>query len=85
MTRQFKAFITTYRPISGWKAIMYWWNDSDNGFWEPWETSPYAFNTQEEANEYAKWWADIEDMLYVPEAKKYFKDLASYNQYMLLT
>lgn len=56
-------FITVYRPIAGWKAVMYWWNDEspDTGpFWEPWDTSPSAFDTREEAYEDAKAWADEE-------------------------
>ncbi len=36
-------FITIYEPIGGWNAVMYWWNQEDGGFWEPWQTGfgPY--------------------------------------------
>lgn len=55
-----KRFITVYFPIAGWKAIQYWWNPE--GFWEPWQTSDFAYNTEDEAEVYAKSWAEAEDL-----------------------
>jgi len=57
------GFITVYKPIAGWKAIQYWWNDKDSpgdGFWEPWQTGDFAYHTKEEAIEDAKLWAESE-------------------------
>lgn len=65
--------ITIYKPIAGWKAIEYWWNpgepvsgnelpEDDNGFWEPWDTSKFAFDTAKEAWAYALQWAMAKDL-----------------------
>ena len=51
-------YITVYLPIAGWKAVMYWWNPE--GFWEPWETSEYAFPSEESAEEFGRYWAEEE-------------------------
>lgn len=58
-------FITIYLPVAGWKAVMYWWNEEDGGFWEPWETSPYAFSTPEGAERYGRMWARNENVRFV--------------------
>lgn len=52
------AFITVYKPVAGWKAVMYWWNPE--GFWEPWDTSPFAFPNEEGAIAWGKAWAEDE-------------------------
>lgn len=66
-------FVTTYKPIAGWKAVLFWWNteefDREFGFWEPWDTSPFAFATEAEAIEYARWWAETEEIRYVPRGE----------------
>jgi hypothetical protein len=59
-----KAFITVYEPIAGWKAIHYWWNSADGGFWEPWQTGMFAFATKQEAIVDAKLWAEAEELPY---------------------
>jgi len=56
------SFITVYKPIAGWKAVQYWWNPDMGGFWEPWQTAGYAFNTKENAIEDALAWAEAEDI-----------------------
>lgn len=58
-------FITTYCPVAGYKAVMYWWNPE--GFWEPWDTSKTAFATRLEAEIYAKAWAAEEGLEFTPE------------------
>ena len=60
------GFITTYKPIAGWKAVQYWWNPKKGGFWEPWQTRDWAFNTKEQAELDAKIWANAEDIPYYP-------------------
>lgn len=63
------SFITVYKPIAGWKAVQYWWNDKDKelgGFWEPWQTGSFAYDTKEKAIIDATMWAEAEDIpLYV--------------------
>lgn len=60
------GFITTYLPIAGWKAIHYWWNPDMGGFWEPWSTGDFAYDTEAEAIEDAKLWAECDDIPYLP-------------------
>lgn len=60
------GFITTYKPIAGWKAVQYWWNPKHSGFWEPWETSYFAYATKEEAEEDAKHWAEEIEVPFYP-------------------
>ena len=63
-----EAYITVYYPIAGWKAIMYWWNPE--GFWEPWETSPFAFASEESAEEFGRAWAEEENIQFKPRSAK---------------
>lgn len=66
-------FITVYKPIAGWKAVMYWWNDEDfpgHGFWEPWNTSPFAFATEAEAETFGRTWAEAEGIEFKPRERK---------------
>lgn len=60
MSESHADFITVYKPIAGWKAVHYWWNPE--GFWEPWQTSSFAFATREEAVEDGRAWAEAEGM-----------------------
>lgn len=57
---QHEPYITVYKPIAGWKAIMYWWNPE--GFWEPWDTSPFAFASEESAEKFGREWAKVEEI-----------------------
>lgn len=57
-------WISVYRPISGWKAICYWWNPDMGGFWEPWQTGDSAWKTQLAAVIDAKTWAEADDLPY---------------------
>jgi hypothetical protein len=63
------GFITTYKSIAGWKAVQYWWNPEQGGFWEPWQTGSFAFKTKAEAEEDAKFWAEAEEIPYYPGKK----------------
>ena len=58
-------FVDIYLPIAGHNAVMYWWNTDLGGFWEPYETSPMAFESAKKAYAYAKAWAKDEDLPYV--------------------
>lgn len=58
-------FITTYKPIAGWKAVQYWWNKEER-IYEPWQTGDFAYGTEEEAIADAKRWAELEEIEYRP-------------------
>jgi hypothetical protein len=65
-----EAFISVYKPIAGYKAIMYWLNDECeeiNGtpmpkFWEPWNTGVSGYTTREAAIAEAAIWAESEEL-----------------------
>jgi hypothetical protein len=56
-----ECHITIYKPIAGWKAVLMQPSD-DKSFMEPWVTSYFAFKTKEEAINYAKDWAEAENV-----------------------
>ena len=64
------SYVSVYKPVAGWKAIQMWWNTEEpgisGGFWEPWETSAFSFATKKEAEDYAKSWAAMDGLRYVP-------------------
>lgn len=69
--KEHPSFITVYHPIAGWKAVQYWWNPDMDGFWEPWQTAPYAFRSEEQAVEDALIWAECEELpFYYPGYKQ---------------
>lgn len=57
--QKYNFFVDTYHPIAGWKAVLIGFTTEDpgGGFWEPYETSPVAFDTKAEALEWGKSWA----------------------------
>lgn len=67
-----KNFITTTQGMSGFFAVMYWWNDKDipgMGFWEPWDTGIGRYGDEARAIEEAQDWAESEGLEYVPREK----------------
>lgn len=61
-----EAYITTTFGMSGYFAVMYWWNPESGGFWEPYNTGFGRYKTKEKAVEEAKQWAEAEDLQYKP-------------------
>jgi len=59
-----KPYVSIYKSIAGWKAVMYWWNPELGGFWEPWNTGIGYYETAEQAKLEAKNWAEIEGIEY---------------------
>lgn len=59
------GYISVYKPIAGWKAIQYCWNHEYGGFWEPYQTSDFAYATKEQAISNAKAWAKEIDIPFV--------------------
>lgn len=58
-------WITTYLPISGHKAVQYWWNPE--GFWEPYQTGMCGYETQKQAEYEGLEWAEDENIPFVKE------------------
>lgn len=54
--------ITTTSGMSGYFAVMYWWNPE--GFPEPYQTGFGRYATRAEAEEEAKAWAEAEGIRY---------------------
>jgi hypothetical protein len=72
MAEKPKNYITTTQGMSGWFAVMYWWNNQEpdiGGFWEPWETGFGRYENEARAIEEAELWADSEGLEYVPRVK----------------
>jgi hypothetical protein len=57
-----KSYITVYKSIGGWKAVLLWWNPEMGGFYEPMQTGLCGYETREEAIEEGKYWAEAEDV-----------------------
>lgn len=53
------AFVTVYNPICGWKAVLMTW-EVELDCHTPEMTSPYAYETKEEAIVYGREWAKAE-------------------------
>lgn len=66
-----KPFITTTQGMSGWFAVMYWWNKENGGFWEPYETGFGRYSEEARAIEEAKIWAEAEEIAYQPRLEAY--------------
>lgn len=58
-------FISVTQGMSGFFAVMYWFNDQEPGmpgFWEPYDTGFGRYATYDEAAAEAKVWAESEDL-----------------------
>lgn len=58
-------YITVTHGMSGYFAVMLWWNTDMGGFYEPWDTGIGRYPTEAEAEAEAEQWADEEELLYV--------------------
>lgn len=65
-----EPFITTASGMSGFFAVMMWWNDErEHGnplFWEPWTTGIGRYSTKEEAEVEGRQWAEAEEVEFKP-------------------
>ena len=59
-----EAYVTTYEPVSGYKAVIMVW-DVDVQTHLPWNTGVAAYATNAEAVKEAKAWAEAEGLNYV--------------------
>jgi len=53
-------FVTVMPCMAGFMAVLFWYNEEDGGFWEPYETSIPRFLNREAAAEYGRQWAIAE-------------------------
>lgn len=60
-----KAYVTVTYGISGYFAVLMWWNPELDGFWEPWNTGFGRYKFRDDAVEEAKYWADAEELEYI--------------------
>jgi len=63
-----ESFITVTKGMSGYFAVMFWWNSELDGFWEPWTTGIGRYATQQEAIEEGIDWAEMEELEFVMPA-----------------
>ena len=59
------SYITVTRGMSGFFAVMVWWNNEHpdlGGFWEPYETDVDRYKTYDEAKSVALVWAESEEL-----------------------
>jgi hypothetical protein len=59
-----RTYITTTSGMSGFFAVMLWWNPDMGGFYEPWTTGTGRYLTVEEARAEARDWAEAEQVEY---------------------
>lgn len=65
-TSSHENFITVNRgSISGYFAVMYWWNPELGGFWEPYDTGEGRYATKKEAIAEGLAWADELELEFV--------------------
>lgn len=57
-------YITVYQPISGWKAVMYAW-DEESAAWAPERTGLMPHRTREAAVAEGQCWARAEDVRFI--------------------
>src|SRR6187455_2406477 len=64
------SYVSVYKPVAGWKAIQMWWNTEEPGIpggsREPLVTPAFPFPITQEAAHYAKSWAALDCLSYVP-------------------
>ena len=55
-----ETHISTTSGMSGYFAVMYWWNP--DGFWEPYQTGLGRYATKQEAEIEGRSWAEAEEL-----------------------
>lgn len=58
-------FVTVTHGMSGWFAVLFWWNPEMGGFWEPYTTAAGRYRTKEEAIAEGTEWADQLELEFV--------------------
>lgn len=64
-------YITVTHGMSGYFAVMLWWNPDMDGFYEPWDTGMGRYSTSAEAEQEAMEWAEEEDLRYVAPGQRH--------------
>ncbi len=57
-------YVTVTHGMSGYFAVMLWWNPETGGFYEPWNTGVGRYPTRAEAETEAAQWAEAEGVEY---------------------
>lgn len=57
-----KPYITVTEGMSGFFAVMLWWNPDMDGFWEPWQAGVGRYAKKEDAEMEAREWAEAEEL-----------------------
>lgn len=58
-------FVGVTKGMSGYFAVIYWWNQDMGGFWEPWDTGFGRHPTEDDARGEAIAIADMEGIPYL--------------------
>lgn len=58
-------FITVTQGISGWFAVMFWWNPEMDGFWEPYDTGIGRYENKDQAVAEGLAWSDEVELEFV--------------------
>jgi hypothetical protein len=63
--KEHPPFVTVYKPMAGWKAVLYvWCVDLACGYadYEPWQTGICGYRTRDEAIAEGMRWAEDEEI-----------------------
>ena len=63
MDHNHRPFVTVYKPIAGWKAVLITW-DEELDEYIPWQTGYFGYDDKAMAIADAKSWADAEEIEY---------------------
>lgn len=63
MAQSHKPYVSVTSGMSGYFAVLYWWNPE--GFTEPWQTGCGRYKEYARAVEEAKEWAKAEELEYI--------------------
>lgn len=58
-------YITVTEGASGFYAVHVTWNEEHGGFYEPYNTGVGRYQTRQEAEEEAQWWAGDMELPYI--------------------
>jgi hypothetical protein len=60
-----EPYITVTQGMSGYFAVLLWWNPDMGGFYEPWDTGIGRYGSREEAAVEGRQWAEAEELRFL--------------------